>query len=49
MPTMPPIMQRLPIVTLPEMPDATGDHRVLADATVVPDLHLVVDLDAVAR
>ena len=47
MPTMPPIMQRLPMTELPEMPDAARDHGVRADAAVVADLHVVVELDAV--
>ena len=47
MPTAPPIMQRLPMIVLPEMPAQPAIDRVRADAAVMADLHLVVQLDAV--
>ena len=45
-PTIPAITQRRPTDVLPEIPRAAGDHGVRADAHVVPDLHVVVDPDA---
>ncbi len=46
MPTPPPIMQRLPMTVLPEMPVQAAIRSVRADAHVVADHDEVVELDA---
>ena len=47
MPTMPPSMQRFPMVVLPEMPMQAAITVRAPMPQVVPDLHEIVDLDAV--